>query len=184
MATVNFDPEKVFFGITPTSWWNDDFLDIDIGIPFQQCVSEMALAGFQGCSVGHKYPTDVELLTRELELRGLRVSEPWTSLFFTRKEMREKTIKDFRNSLAFIKAMKGTDLVVAELGHSVHQRPIRDRPQPANFRRQAVGIAHIGAQRDWRDRQERGNAALLPPSYGNRGHDPGRRRSPDGLDPS
>ena len=27
---------------------------------FQQCVSEMALAGFTGSEVGGKYPTDVE----------------------------------------------------------------------------------------------------------------------------
>ena len=35
-----------------------------------------ALAGYQGCSVGHKYPTDVNVLRAALELRGLRVSEP------------------------------------------------------------------------------------------------------------
>ena len=29
---------------------------------FQQCVSEMALAGFTGSEVGGKYPTDVETL--------------------------------------------------------------------------------------------------------------------------
>ena len=52
----NLTPEKVRLGVTPTLWWNDDFPPIDIGISFGQCVSEMALAGFQGCSVGHKYP--------------------------------------------------------------------------------------------------------------------------------
>lgn len=88
----------IWFGVTPTLWWNDDFLDIDIGITFGQCVSEMALAGFQGCSVGHKFPTDIEELRRELDLRGLRVSEPWTSLFFTCEAMHDKTVCDFRKS--------------------------------------------------------------------------------------
>jgi inosose dehydratase len=123
----------VLFGVTPTLWWNDDFLDIDIGITFGQCVSEMALAGFQGCSVGHKFPTDIEELTRELGLRGLRVSEPWTSLFFTCREMHDKTVSDFRKSLAFIKAMNGTDVVVAELGHSVHQSPVAVLPNRPIF---------------------------------------------------
>jgi len=54
--------EKGWFGITPTLWWNDDSLSIDIGIPFKQCISEMALAGFIGCSIGHKYPTDFSVL--------------------------------------------------------------------------------------------------------------------------
>lgn len=116
--------ENIRFGITPTGWWNDDFLDIDIGIPFGQCVSEMALAGFEGCSVGHKYPTDTAVLKRELDLRGLRVSEPWTSTYFTIERMYEKTIADFHASLDFIKTMGGTDLVVAELGGSSHQQPV------------------------------------------------------------
>lgn len=123
MSTL-FDPQKVFIGITPTSWWNDDFLDIDAGITFGQCVSEMALAGYQGCSVGHKYPKDPLVLRQELDQRGLRVSEPWTSTFFSRKEMYDKTIADFCQSMNFIKQMGGKDVVVAELGFSVHQRPV------------------------------------------------------------
>jgi len=116
--------DQVFFGVTPTLWWNDDFLDIDIGIPFGQCVSEMALAGFEGCSVGHKYPADIEVLKRELGLRGLRVTEPWASTYFTVEKMYENTLHEFESQLRFIQAMGGTDLVVAELGHSVHQQPV------------------------------------------------------------
>jgi inosose dehydratase len=143
------NPEKVWMGITPTSWWNDDFLDIDIGIPFGQCVSEMALAGYHGCSVGHKYPTDIEVLKRELGLRGLRVSEPWTSTFFTQKAMTEETIADFRKSLEFIKAMGGTDIVVAELGFSVHQRPVAllaNRPifDDCHWNALTAGLNHLG----------------------------------------
>ena len=121
---LKFNRDKVFFGVTPTLWWNDDFPDIDIGIPFGQCVSEMALAGFQGCSVGHKYPTDTGVLKHELDLRGLRISEPWTSTYFTLKEMYDKTLQGFERQLQFIRAMGGTELVVAELGHAVHQQPV------------------------------------------------------------
>jgi len=143
------DPNKVWIGITPTSWWNDDFLDIDIGVTFGQCVSEMALAGYQGCSVGHKYPTDLAVLKRELALRDLRVSEPWTSTFFTRQAMFDKTVADFRRSLEFIKAMGGTDIVVAELGFSVHQRPVAllaNRPifDDAQWDALTSGLNHLG----------------------------------------
>lgn len=131
--SASLDRNKVSFGVTPTLWWNDDFLDIDIGITFGQCVSEMALAGFEGCSIGHKYPTDPEVLERELALRGLRVSEPWASLFFTEREMRERTMADFRRTLATIKALGGNVMVVAELGHSVHQRPVALLPNRPIF---------------------------------------------------
>jgi sugar phosphate isomerase/epimerase len=81
-APVQIDRSKVKLGVTPTLWWNDDFPTIDIGVTFEQCVSEMALAGFEGCSVGHKYAKDPAVLSAALELRGLRVSEPWTSTYF------------------------------------------------------------------------------------------------------
>jgi inosose dehydratase len=123
-VTRTLDPHKVPLGITPTLWWNDDFLSIDIGIPFGQCISEMALAGFQGCSVGHKYPTDPAVLKPALELRGLRVSEPWVSTYFTITSMREQTLQAFHQQMAFIKAMGGTDMVIAEFGQAVNPLPV------------------------------------------------------------
>jgi inosose dehydratase len=119
-----FDRDKVYLGITPTGWTNDDTPGIGDDIPFEQCVSEMALAGFEGCSVGHKFPKDPEVLKRELGLRGLRVSEPWASTYFTVAEMEDRTVESFRQQMAFIKEMSGTDVVVAELGHAVHQQPV------------------------------------------------------------
>ncbi len=119
-----FDRDKVYLGITPTGWTNDDMPGLGDDIPFEQCVSEMALAGFEGCSVGHKYPKDPEVLKRELGLRGLRVSEPWASTLFTVAEMEDRTVEGFRQQMAFIKEMGGTDVVVAELGHAVHQQPV------------------------------------------------------------
>lgn len=121
--TRTLDPHKVYLGITPTLWWNDDFPTIDIGIPFEQCISEMALAGFQGCSVGHKYPTDLAVLKSALELRGLRVSEPWVSTYFT-IGMRKQTLELFHQQMAFIKAMGGTDMVIAEFGQAVNPLPL------------------------------------------------------------
>jgi inosose dehydratase len=119
-----FDRTKVFVGITPTGWTNDDYPSLGEDISFGQCVSEMALAGFEGCSVGHKFPKDPAVLERELSRRGLRVSEPWSSTFFTVNAMRERTVESFRDSMAFIKRMGGRSVVVAELGHAVHQQPV------------------------------------------------------------
>jgi inosose dehydratase len=123
-SSPRLDPQKVKLGITPTLWWNDDFPSIDIGVPFEQCVSEMALAGFQGCSVGHKYPTDTTALKRALDLRGLQVSEPWVSTYFTIKGMEERTLENFHAQLEFIRAMGGTDMVVAEFGGAVNPLPV------------------------------------------------------------
>jgi inosose dehydratase len=117
-------PDKVKLGVCCTLWWNDDFPSIDAGISFGQALSEMALAGFQGCSIGHKYPSDAAVLKAALDLRGLRVSEPWTSTYFTISKMRQKTIAAFEETLAHIKALGGTELVVAEFGASSHLLPV------------------------------------------------------------
>lgn len=119
-----FNRDRVFVGITPTGWTNDDLPSLGDDISFGQCVSEMALAGYVGCSVGHKFPKDPDVLLEELSRRGLRVSEPWSSTYFTVNDMHDRTIEAFRESMAFIKRMGGTDVVVAELGHAVHQQPV------------------------------------------------------------
>ncbi|XRQ11859.1 myo-inosose-2 dehydratase [Actinomadura welshii] len=115
---------RVSFGITPTGWTNDDFPEIGDDIGFEQCVSEIALAGFEGSSVGHKFPTDPEVLSRALRLRGLRVSEPWASTYFTAPGMRERTLRAFQEQLDFMGAIGGNEIVVAELTRAVHQQPV------------------------------------------------------------
>jgi inosose dehydratase len=124
-------PDKVWLGITPTLWWNDDFINIDIGIPFEQCISEMALAGFQGCSIGHKYPDDPTVLRAELDKRNLRISEPWVSTYFTINEMKKQTVDKVRSQLKLMETLeKGgdgkrrADLVVAEFGRAVNPLPV------------------------------------------------------------
>ena len=58
--------ENVKLGIAPIGWTNDDLPEIGKENTFEQCVSEMALAGFTGSEVGNKYPRDVEVLKRKL----------------------------------------------------------------------------------------------------------------------
>ncbi len=133
LPTPRLQRDKVRLGITPTLWWNDDFWSIDIGITFGQCVSEMALAGFEGCSIGHKYPKDRALLKAELDLRGLAVSEPWVSTYFTIPEGPAQTLADVRQQLDFLDAVGGHDLVVAEFGGAANPQPIAVFPNRPIF---------------------------------------------------
>jgi inosose dehydratase len=132
-------PNRVWLGITPTLWWNDDFLTIDIGIPFEQCISEMALAGYVGCSIGHKYPTDPQALHEALELRGLCISEPWVSTYFTMAD-KAQTIHKVRQQLDFLDKLESgrhdsrrADLVVAEFGQAVNPIPVALFPNCPTF---------------------------------------------------
>ena len=48
---------NIKLGICPIGWTNDDMPDLGKENTFQQCVSEMALAGFTGCEMGGPWPT-------------------------------------------------------------------------------------------------------------------------------
>ncbi len=145
-----FDRSAVWLGITPTCWTNDDFPGIGQDISFEQCVSEMALAGYEGCSVGSKFPRDPKAVRDALSLRRLRISEPWASTYFTVAGMRDRTLARFREQMAFIKAVGGDRVVVAELGHAVHQvevalganRPVFD---DAAWEAMLAGLNELGA---------------------------------------
>ena len=71
--------DKVKLAIAPIAWTNDDMPDLGAANTFEQCVSEMALAGYEGCEVGNKYPKDPAVLKRALDMRGLRICNQWFS---------------------------------------------------------------------------------------------------------
>lgn len=112
------DASKVSLGIAPIAWTNDDMPDLGAENTFEQCVSEMALAGFTGCEVGNKYPKDTAVLKKALELRGMRICNAWFSTFLTTKPY-EETEKGFIEHITFLKEMGAKVVGVSEQGHSI-----------------------------------------------------------------
>ena len=113
-----FDKNKVKLGIAPIAWTNDDMPDLGKENTFEQCVSEMALAGFTGSEVGNKYPKDPEVLKKALELRGVEICNQWFSSFLITKPF-EAVEKEFRAQLTFLKAMGAKVIGASEQSHSV-----------------------------------------------------------------
>jgi len=109
---------KITLGIAPIAWTNDDMPDLGKENTFEQCVSEMALAGFTGCEVGGKYPRDIAVLKKALKLRGMSIASAWFSSFLTTKPYQE-TADEFIVHRDFLHAMGAKVVVVAEQGHSV-----------------------------------------------------------------
>ena len=113
-----FDKNKVELGIAPIAWTNDDMPDLGKENTFEQCVSEMALAGFTGSEVGNKYPKDPEVLKKALELRGVEICNQWFSSFLITKPF-EEVEKEFRAQLTFLKAMGAKVIGASEQSYSV-----------------------------------------------------------------
>ena len=112
------DKNKVRLGIAPIAWTNDDLPDLGRENTFEQCVSEMALAGFTGSEVGNKYPKDTEVLKKALELRNIEICNQWFSSFLLTKSF-EEVEKEFRGQLEFLKAMGARIIGASEQSYSV-----------------------------------------------------------------
>ncbi len=112
------DKNKVKLGIAPIAWTNDDMPDLGAENTFEQCISEMALAGFTGCEVGNKYPKDTAVLKKALDLRGMQICNAWFSTFLTTKPY-EETEAEFIKHITFLKEMGAKVVGVSEQGHSI-----------------------------------------------------------------
>lgn len=113
-----FKEHSVKLGIAPIAWTNDDMPELGRDNTFEQCISEMALAGFQGSEVGNKYPRSPDRLLRALELRGLQIASAWFSAYLTVRPY-EETAEAFCEHRDFLHEMGAEVIVVSEQGRSI-----------------------------------------------------------------
>ncbi len=144
-----FNSDKIKLGIAPIAWTNDDMPELGRDNSFEQCISEMALAGFRGCEVGNKYPRDPKVLKKHLALRQLDIASAWFSSYLTTKPLQE-TVDAFIKHRDFLNAMGAEVIVVAEQGHSIQglmevplfaNKPVFDETA---WEALASGLNHLG----------------------------------------
>ncbi len=125
------DPSRVKLAIAPIGWTNDDLPDLGGGNTFEQCVSEMALAGFTGSEIGNKYPSDPKVLKHYLDVRGLQICNAWFSSLFT-SEPYEVTQKAFIVHRDRLNALGAKIIGASEQGNSIQGKPLnifgKDKP--------------------------------------------------------
>ena len=166
-----FDPKTVSLGIAPIGWCNDDMPELGAENTFQQTVSEMALAGFTGCEIGNKYPTDPAELKKALDLRGMRIASRWYSSFILTRSMEEEE-KDFIANLDFLEAVGANHINVSEQSYS-----IQGKVDGQYLRWYAIKIFERddkvlqGSEPSGPDRFRAWLQAVLPSSHGHRGPD-------------
>ncbi len=140
--------KDIRLAIAPIGWTNDDMPELGGEIPFEQCISEMALAGFEGSEVGNKYPRDPEKLNKALKLRGLTICNAWFSSFLTTKPLAEVE-KDFIKHCDFLYAVGARIIGAAEQGNSIQGKPLpifdaKPRFTDEEWKRLTEGLNHLG----------------------------------------
>jgi inosose dehydratase len=145
-----FDRQKVFLGIAPIGWCNDDMPELGAENTFRQTVSEMALAGFTGTEIGNRYPSDPAALKRALDLRGMRVASRWFSSFLVDSPY-EQVEAAFTSALDFLAAVGADRINVSEQSGSIQGRaeaPILGGDKPvmddAQWDRFTDGLNRLG----------------------------------------
>ena len=115
--------DKVFLAIAPIAWTNDDLPDLGAENTFEQCISEMALAGFTGSEIGNKYPKDVDVLKHKLDVRGMRICNAWFSSLLL-SEGYDATIEAFIKHRDFLHALGAKVIGASEQGNSIQGKPV------------------------------------------------------------
>lgn len=122
---------NIRYACAPIAWTNDDMPELGSENSFEQCISEMALAGYEGTEIGNKYPRNPEVLKSYLEPRGLSVASAWISLYLTSKPY-EVTAEAFIKHRDFLYEMGAKVIVVSEQGNSIQGKLdkalYRDKP--------------------------------------------------------
>ena len=146
-----FDQKNVFLGIAPIGWCNDDMPELGAENTFQQIVSEMALAGFTGCEIGNKFPSDPQALKKALDLRGMRVASRWFSSFLLTQPYAQVEA-EFSAQLDFLAAVGANRINVSEQSYSIQGQMdvpvLRDRKYVMNegeWTRLCEGLDRLGA---------------------------------------
>ncbi len=143
-----FPPNSVKLAIAPIAWTNDDLPELGGHISFEQCIDEMAAAGFTGSEIGNKYPMDPDVLKPALEQRGLQISSAWFSTFFSEEGRGGETVDKYAEHMNFLKVMGARVVNVCECGHCVQMGTghVFDRPEYSNKQWQQVaqGLNLIG----------------------------------------
>lgn len=143
------NPNNIKLGIAPIGWTNDDLPELGAENTFEQCISEMALAGFTGTEIGNKYPKDPVELKAALDLRGMQVCNCWFSTFFTVGQEKE-TIARFKKQLDFLYQLGARVIGCSEQGASIQGQviPMFDNQKPVYSNEQweklFVGMNKLG----------------------------------------
>lgn len=149
MTDIRLAMTEIKLAIAPIGWSNDDMPELGGHISFEQCIEEMAAAGYQGCEVGHKFPRNPDILHTALSARQLSVASAWYSLYFTENSREEETRHGFLSHMNFLKAMNAKVIVVCECGHSIQGKPqsvIDNKPHFSSVQWQSLitGLHQIG----------------------------------------
>ncbi len=105
-------------GISPIAWWNDDLPELSDDVSLDECLRQVAKAGYTGVETGRRFPLEAEALGAALAPHGLTVCGGWFSgqLLDSDVEAEKERIAPM---LALFKAMGAPCIVYGETAGTI-----------------------------------------------------------------
>ena len=141
--------KNIRYACAPIAWTNDDMPELGKHNSFEQCISEMALSGYEGTEIGNKYPKDPNKLKSYLEPRGLSVASAWFSSYLTTRPF-EETKSSFIKHRYFLYELGAKVIVVSEQGRSIQgdiNKPLfKNKPNftDSEWEKLVIGLENLG----------------------------------------
>ncbi|BBH23762.1 myo-inosose-2 dehydratase [Paenibacillus baekrokdamisoli] len=139
-------------GIHPINWVGEDVKEHGDDTSFERIVDDITALGLTGTEMGRKFPTDPDVLKKELSKRGITLTSQWKSVLFSDPAYREEELKAYRKHAQFLKEMGSTVISTCETGGSLHFDPRRSpnekevlRLSEAEWKHLAEGLNAAGA---------------------------------------
>jgi inosose dehydratase len=130
-------------GAHPINWVGEDVKEHGADTTYEQILDEMQKLGLKGTEMGRKYPTDLDVLKRELSQRGLQLVSQWRSVLFSDPAYREAELEGYRAHVRFLKEMGSTVISTCEVGGSLHFDPRRTPNEKEVLRLDEEGWKHL-----------------------------------------
>lgn len=140
---------NIKLGCAPINWSNDDLPSLGGELTYQQCLSEMALAGFTGSEGGWKYPKEFDVIKKAIDLRKITICNMWFSTEFTSFN-NEETFQRFEQHMEYTYGLGARVVGAGECGVTIHGQ--EETPLFANtpvlsdeqFKNLAKGLNELG----------------------------------------
>ncbi|MGJ9384798.1 myo-inosose-2 dehydratase [Salipaludibacillus sp. CF4.18] len=107
-------------GIAPIGWANDDLPDLGDRYTFENIVDDLSNLGYQSTELGRKFPTDPEVLKKELSSRSVQLSSKFVGTHFSVPEKVAESLQEIEDWLDFLIPLGVKYLIVCEMGGSMH----------------------------------------------------------------
>ncbi|MDF1654556.1 MAG: myo-inosose-2 dehydratase [Coxiellaceae bacterium] len=124
--------QNVKLGIAPYCWINDDMPELGADISIEQCVKEIALAGYDGCELANRFPDKADDILSLVKPHQLHIANQWFSAFLTAPNQFESTLEAFAQHCMKLAQCGATVVGVSEQTDSIQgmSLPLFDNHRP------------------------------------------------------